>query len=118
MNLPESAASSTQSDVKPLEIIVRAGEIQVDYGRAKMTEIPKTDAGYDFEKLSRVLKDIKERDPGKEDAMILMEPDLQYDYLVQAMDATRSVSFKKVGQEDAQVYLLFPQISIGDAYAK
>ncbi len=118
LNLPENAASSSQSNVKPLEIIVRADKLQVDYGRKIMTNIPKTESGYDFEKLSRLLKTIKDRDPKKEDAMILMEPDLDYDYLILTMDATRSVSFKRNEDDEAQIMVLFPKISIGDAYNK
>ena len=52
---------------------------------------------------------IKEQYPDKTDASVLLEPDIEYDHLIQIMDTIRSVEL-----QDARADL-FPVISIGDA---
>ena len=65
--------------------------------------------------LHEVLTRIKATYPGKEDATVLMEPDIEYDYLIRIMDAVRGAKvFSKETQEVSEV-VLFPRISIGDA---
>jgi biopolymer transport protein ExbD len=66
--------------------------------------IPKVDGKYDLKKLSELLLALKAQYPQKEDATVLMEPKVEYDYLVQVMDAVRGADTP-----------LFPKISIGDA---
>ena len=63
--------------------------------------------------LSQHLVEIKRQYPEKDDASVLLEPDIQYDYLVQVMDAVRSVEIRDGGQIARAE--LFTAISIGDA---
>jgi hypothetical protein len=44
-----------------------------------------------------------------------MEPDIEYDYLVNVMDAVRSAEIREGIQIETQKIALFPDISIGDA---
>jgi hypothetical protein len=53
--------------------------------------------------------------PEKEDATVLMEPDIEYNYLVQIMDTVRSAEIRVEGSEEVRKMVLFPNISIGDA---
>ncbi|HYS43729.1 MAG TPA: biopolymer transporter ExbD, partial [Geobacteraceae bacterium] len=62
------------------------------------------DGKYDLQLLSEMLDRLKAKYPEKEDATVLMEPKIEYDYLVQVMDTVRGAKTP-----------LFPKISIGDA---
>jgi hypothetical protein len=77
--------------------------------------IPKKDGQYDMDLLSKILVRLKERYPEKEDAVVLMEPQIEYDYLIQIMDAVRGTKVKANGSEELRKMVLFPNISIGDA---
>jgi len=44
-----------------------------------------------------------------------MEPEIEYDYLIQIMDAVRGAEVQAEGSEEVQRMELFPDISIGDA---
>jgi hypothetical protein len=65
--------------------------------------------------LSKMLIRLKGDYPEKEDATVLMEPDIEYDYLIQIMDLVRSAEVKAEGSDEVQRVSLFPSISIGDA---
>ena len=56
---------------------------------------------------------IKGEYPQKDDASVLLEPDIEYDYLIQVMDTVRSVQVDDGGQTTRAD--LFTAISIGDA---
>jgi hypothetical protein len=44
-----------------------------------------------------------------------MEPDIEYDYLIQIMDAVRGAEVRTEGSTEVTKIVLFPNISIGDA---
>ncbi len=58
---------------------------------------------------------VKDDYPQKEDATVLMEPDIEYDHLIQVMDTLRAAEIEAEGEEESQKMVLFPNISIGDA---
>ena len=68
-----------------------------------------------MEMLSKMLLRLKAQYPEKEDATILMEPGIEYDYLIQVMDAVRISKVQMEDSEEVQKLILFPDISIGDA---
>ena len=70
---------------------------------------------YDLKSLQQYLLKLKAKYPEKTDATVLMEPDIEYDYLVKVMDAVRSADITQEGQTEMQRVALFPDISIGDA---
>ena len=74
---------------------------------------------YDLELLSEYLVKIKQKYPDKTDAIVLMEPDIEYRVLIRVMDSVRATFVKKETQEGIpdvmQQVVLFPDISIGDA---
>ena len=81
----------------------------------KSSHIPKKEGEYDLKMLTDMLMRLKAQYPEKEDASILMEPDIAYDYLIQIMDTVRGTEIKAEESEAVQKMVLFPQISIGDA---
>jgi hypothetical protein len=82
-------------------------------GSQVIAAIPKAGGGYDLPKLSEYLVQIKQEYPEKDDASVLLEPDIQYDHLIQVMDTVRSVETRSGGQTERAD--LFTAISIGDA---
>jgi biopolymer transport protein ExbD len=100
--------------VLELEVIVRAGIIEVaDRGTGLLQSLPDTAEGPDFTGLSNFLRRVKIRFPEKKDATVLLEADIPYDTLVQAMDTMKS--FDVVLDDQPVRGELFPQISVGDA---
>lgn len=75
---------------------------------------PARERGYDLTALGKVLREIKGNYPYKLNATVLMEPDLEYDILVQVMDTVSTVSLPD-DKGVMQRYDLFPLISVGDA---
>ena len=116
LSVPTSAggAASNQPNFA-IEVIVRKAGLQIANGSSVEAAIPKKDDKYDIELLSKMLLRLKARYPEKEDATILMEPDVKYDYLIEIMDAVRSAEVRAEGSEEVSKTVLFPKISIGDA---
>ncbi len=98
-----------------IEVIVRKKGLEIANGSSVEAAIPKKDDQYDMQMLYEMLKRLKARYPEKEDATVLMEPDIEYDYLIQIMDAVRGAEVQMEGSEEVQKMVLFPNISIGDA---
>lgn len=116
LSVPTSAGAAAAS--KPnfaIEVIVRKAGLEIANGRSVEAVIPKKDDKYDLEKLTELLRALKAQYPGKEDATVLMEPKVEYDYLVQVMDAVRGAEVRTPGSKEAIKIVLFPKISIGDA---
>ncbi len=116
LDVPTSAggsASNTPNFV--IEVIVRKAGLEIGNGSTVEAAIPKKDDQYDMEMLSAMLKRLKTRFPEKEDATVLMEPEIEYDYLIQIMDAVRGAEVQVEGSEEVEKMVLFPDISIGDA---
>lgn len=116
LNLPSSteAVPETQQ-VLNLEIIVLQDELQVaDRGTGLLRAIPRDAEGSELLALAKFLRDeIKPRFPEATAVTLLIEPDIDYDTVVQVMDTvrvdTQVVEGRLVQSE------LFPEISIGDA---
>ena len=116
LSLPTSAGGKVSN--KPnfaIEVIVRKAGLEIANGSSVEAAIPKKDNQYDMKMLSEMLMRLKARYPEKEDATVLMEPDVAYDYLIQIMDAVRGTEMQAEGSEAVEKLVLFPDISIGDA---
>jgi biopolymer transport protein ExbD len=70
---------------------------------------------HDLATLNKELATIKRNYPDKLDAIVLMEPELEYDILVQVMDTVSTVVVPEAETGKMKRYDLFPQISVGDA---
>jgi biopolymer transport protein ExbD len=116
LSVPTSAGGAAAS--KPnfaIEVIVRKAGLQLANGSSVEAAIPKKDDKYDIELLSKMLLRLKAQYPEKEDATILMEPKIEYDYLIQIMDAVRGAEVRAEGSAEVRKIVLFPKVSIGDA---
>ncbi|HEX9136951.1 MAG TPA: biopolymer transporter ExbD [Nitrospirota bacterium] len=98
-----------------IEVIVRKAGLEIANGSSVEAAIPKKDNKYDLEMLSKMLTRLKAQYPEKNDATVLIEPDIQYDYLIQIMDAMRGADVLEEGSGEMKKIVLFPKISVGDA---
>jgi biopolymer transport protein ExbD len=116
LSVPTSAGGTVSNTPNfAIEVIVRQAGFEIANGSSVEAAIPKKDDQYDMEMLSKMLLRLKGQYPEKEDATILMEPGIEYDYLIQVMDAVRIAEVQVEDSEEVQKVILFPDISIGDA---
>jgi len=105
-----------------LEVIVRKKGIEISNGKGVVASMKKLDDKYDIKRLSEYLQKIKKNYPDKTDAIVLMEPKLEYEYLILVMDTLRSAELVNENapadapaHEKKKKLVLFPNISVGDA---
>ena len=116
LSVPTNAGASVSN--KPnftIEVIVRKAGLEIANGASVEAAIPNIADKYDLKKLSEILLRLKAQYPEKEDATVLMEPKVEYDYLIQIMDAVRGAEVRAEGSKEVEKIVLFPKISIGDA---
>jgi biopolymer transport protein ExbD len=113
LDLPSAKAAPPTAPTFRVEVVVRDAGLEIMDGAQVIAAIPKKDDQYDLPKLSEYLVAIKREYPEKEDASVLLEPDIAYDHLIQVMDAVRSVETPDAGPGARAD--LFTAISIGDA---
>jgi biopolymer transport protein ExbD len=116
LSVPTSAGASAA--IKPnftIEVIVRKTGLELANGASVVAALPKKDDEYDFKKLTEMLIRLKSDYPQKDDATVLMEPDIEYDHLIHVMDTVREAEVREPGSEEPRKVELFPKISIGDA---
>jgi biopolymer transport protein ExbD len=117
LNLPpdtKSQGNQNQKKVRNFEVIVRADQLVVaDTIGGVLKVIKNTKGKHNFKELSDFLIKIKTRFPDKKNISILLEPNIEYELLVRAMDVVREV--KVVEAASVVKKELFPQIAIGDA---
>jgi biopolymer transport protein ExbD len=108
--MPSDAATTTLE----LEVIVRRTVLEVaDRSSGVLQTIPATSTGPDVVRLSAYLEQVKRRYPAQTSATLLVANDVDYDTIVQVMDAV-SVRQSLDGGRLVRTEL-FPQISLGDA---
>jgi biopolymer transport protein ExbD len=116
LTVPISAGGSDLNTPNfAIEVIVRKAGLEIANGLSVEAAIPKKDDEYDMDMLSKMLMRLKAQYPDKEDATVLMEPEIEYDYLIQTMDVVRGAEVQVEGSEETGKVVLFPEISIGDA---
>ena len=116
LSVPTGAGggASTQPNFT-IEVVVRKAGFEMSNGSQVVAAIPKKDDQYDMKTLTEMLIRLKADYPEKEDATVLLEPDIEYDYLIKVMDVVRATEVKVPDSEEMQKLVLFPSISIGDA---
>lgn len=116
LSLPSSNSSPAPTEaIFRVEVVVREAGLEITNGNAVIAAIPKVEDEYDLPKLSEYLVSLKQDHPDKEDASVLLEPDIHYDHLIQVMDVVRSVEMRREGEGEITRMALFTDISIGDA---
>jgi hypothetical protein len=116
LSVPTSAGGGAVTTPNfAIEVIVRQAGFEIANGSSVEAAVPKKDGEYDMEMLSQLLLRLKAQYPDKEDATVLLEPDIEYDYLIKIMDAVRGTRKAVEGSDEPEKIVLFPDISIGDA---
>jgi biopolymer transport protein ExbD len=116
LSLPSANSPSTPTDPAfRVEVVVRDAGLEITNGSALIASIPKVEDEYDLETLSTYLMSLKRDYPEKDDASVLLEPDIRYDYLIQVMDVVRSAELPGEGEAEPTRVALFTDISVGDA---
>lgn len=113
LDIPAGAGGAVEKPKLTIEVIVREKGLEIGNGKGVVASIPKAEGAYNLKKLSEHLLKIKGNYPEKTDATILLEPDIEYDYMIKVMDAVRSAEIIKEGQPLIQKAELFPDMSIG-----
>jgi biopolymer transport protein ExbD len=114
LNLPTTNTTPVElpKDLK-LEVIIRADDLVVnDRNSGPLKTIANTTTGYDLDKLSEFMRQVKSQFPQMTDATILPGPAVPYDTLVQVMDTVRVYQLPMAPFSKAE---LFPDIAIADA---
>jgi len=118
LNLPPAKKNQPTPDQPNkdvnFELIIRKESITVaDTLRGAIKTFNKSSGEFDMQSITELLVKIKEIYPTKLNITLLLEKDVNYNTLVQAMDAVRVVTEFEEGVPVKKE--LFPQISIGDA---
>jgi len=120
LNVPTAAGGGkVEKPALVLEVIVRKKGIEISNGKGVVASMLKKNDKYDIKRLSEYLQKIKKNYPDKTDAIVLMEPKLEYEYLIMVMDALRLAHIKDTDpgavSGKPKKLILFPHISVGDA---
>ena len=115
VNLPgPGTQAATDTPRFELELILRQSGIEVaDRNQGVLETIPAVAGGQDVAKLTEYLATLKAKLPEVNHATLLVAEDVDYDTIVQVMDAVRvrqSADGSRIVSKQ-----LFPQIALGDA---
>jgi len=117
LDLPSAAggAANSQENFR-VEVIVREEGMVISNGTGTIAAIPKLDDDeYDLDTLQEYIVELKREYPDHEEASVLMESHIPYDYLIQVMDIVRSVEVPTDVEDQIELVALFTEISVGDA---
>lgn len=119
----ESAEQDLSEEEKLLELVITKDNLYLNYPAGILLKSFDLSVGttqqptYDFAALSLYLQDLKltfqQKSIEKQDIVILLSPEVNYQIIVTAMDTVRS--FKTVVAANLIDAELFPNISLGDA---
>ena len=121
INMEIPAANESPANTPPpkeiplqLNVIVREDVISVATNKEGLIrKFPRIETGHNFDAISELLQNMKDKIPDHKSINLLLEPDISYETVVTAMDTLRIV---EVRDGDVRVQAeLFPDISLGDA---
>ena len=130
LDLPSADTGKPAPPEFRLEVIVRKDGLELTNGTARIAMVPNVDGAYDLKTLSELAVSLKRDYPETDSASVLLEPDVEYNNLVQVMDAIRTVDASSVpgaeellqresvalGAEAKPLRVaLFMKIAVGDA---
>ncbi len=96
LTLPSATGAATAANPKfRLEVIVRETGIELSNGEAVIAAIPKVEGAYDLAMLSQMVMTLKQDYPESNEASVLLEPEIEYDHLIQVMDVVRSAALPR-----------------------
>jgi biopolymer transport protein ExbD len=127
LDLPSSNAEGASKPVFRLEVIVREEGLELTNGAQKIAVIPNVNGAYDLATLAELAISLKRDYPDATAASVLLEPAIEYDHLIQVMDAIRSAApprpigpaappeVQTVAVAPPLRVALFTDIAVGDA---
>ncbi|UCH77533.1 MAG: biopolymer transporter ExbD [Candidatus Coatesbacteria bacterium] len=92
ISLPTAAGAGTTGATPPqggelnLSLIITDEGLRVGGAGAILPLIPRKKDSFDWEKLTETLKDVKKQYPDQESVIIIAEPEIVYNDIIQAMD--------------------------------
>jgi biopolymer transport protein ExbD len=90
LDLPSSASKQVSAPAFRLEVIVRKEGLELTNGSALIARIPNLEGEYDLKSLAQLALSLKRDYPDASAASVLLEPEIEYDHLIQVMDAIRT----------------------------
>ncbi len=96
LDLPSADSGKAADPEFRLEVIVRKEGLELTNGTTRIATIPNVDGAYDLKTLSELAVSLKRDYPKTDSASVLLEPEVEYDNLVQVMDAIRTVDAASV----------------------
>ncbi len=120
LNIPPASDAPPPEEQKPREeplsinIIVRPDLITIADNKGFARNFRKAKGDFDLKAVSDLLQNMKDRVPDKNDANVLVDPEVSYDLLVRVMDTVRTMEFRNDKGLPVQQDM-FPDISLGDA---
>jgi biopolymer transport protein ExbD len=115
LDLPSSRGEKVTEPAFRLEVILRKEGFEVTNGKDRIAAVPKVSGAYDLATLSQLAISLKHDHPDVDNASVLLEPDIEYDSLIQVMDAIRSTEVPVGPSAQPTKVALFEDIAVGDA---
>ena len=117
LDLPSANdGSSAAPPAFRLEVIVRDNGFELTNGETLIAALPKINGEYDFAQLGQLAQQLKSENPQVNDASVLMERQVRYDYLIQVMDTIRNAPESAADSGGgARRRELFKNIAVGEA---
>ena len=131
LDLPSASDGKVTEPTFRLEVIVRPEGLELTNGRESIAALPLVNGDYDLTTLSAMALALKKEHPTVDTASVLMAPEVEYDNLIQVMDAIRSADARTaaaaglyastVGADGQQTTIasgrvpLFTAVALGDA---
>jgi biopolymer transport protein ExbD len=116
LNLPSKEAIAKQQEkIKlQLELVIRQDSFEIrDSNIGRIKYIKRNEKETNWKVFTDILIEIKTRFPEEQSITLLLEPEVDYKTLIQAMDRVRSADV--VQFTEVETVELFPNVSIGDA---
>jgi biopolymer transport protein ExbD len=108
LDLPSSASASVTPPQFRLEVIVRKEGFELTNGTSLIATIPKKEGAYDLKSLGDLVLSLKRDYPNADDASVLLQPDIEYDHLIQVMDVVRSAELPADSELLAELHPAVP----------
>ena len=115
LDLPSAQGPAVTQPAFRLEVILRDSGLEVTNGQDRIAALPKVQGQYDLKALSELALTLKREHPDVDEASVLLEPDIEYDSLIQVMDAIRSKEVAEGSPAQPVRVAMFEDIAVGDA---
>jgi biopolymer transport protein ExbD len=115
LDLPSGQAAQVTQPAFRLEVILRDEGFEVTNGQDRIAAVPKVQGQYDLKALTDLALSLKREHPDVDNASVLLEPEIEYDNLIQVMDAIRSAEVADGSSPRPVRVALFEDIAVGDA---